>query len=72
VCPRKSCNLINFMIKWLNLNRFKQNFKEIVLNNLVITTKNVIKKFSKLRKLIVKFLVLKIAISNVVIRKTDI
>jgi len=60
------------MIKWLNLNRFKQNFKEIVLNNLVITTKNVIKKFSKLRKLIVKFLVLKIAISNVVIRKTDI
>jgi len=36
---------MHFMIKLLNVNQFKQNLQEIMLNNVVITVQNFVRKF---------------------------
>ena len=66
---RKNCNPTawHLMIKQQNLNQFKQNWQKGMLNNLSVTTHNFIKNIWKLTDLlIVKFLVLKVMISDVV------
>ena len=58
------------MIKYLNLNRFKENMQKKMLSNFSINLQNFVRKLSKLTELlIVDFFVLKITISNGVSEK---
>jgi len=56
------------MINQLNLNRFKRNLQEIMLNNLAITMQSFDRKFWKLVELLIaEVLVVKTAISSITI-----
>ena len=45
---KKNCNPSRLVIKWLSLNRFKQNLQEIMLNNWLITVQNFVRNLWKL------------------------